>query len=888
MKPGRYKQLAPTVVVLLVMTQIQADGKDLSSLEEARERGARKSSYMSDRRPSLARTSVPKADLDGFRHRVAPLLRDTCLRCHGPDKQKAGFRIDTLDPDLVTGPDGSWWLEVMEVITSGEMPPEDEEVQFSDAGQALVVNWLSQEIQVASQVARVEDGNSSFRRMTRYEYNYSIQDLLGLDYQFAADLPPETKSKDGFLNSSEMLQMTASQFQTYRELARDALRKATVSGDQPGALFLGVSMESLLQRNVAARDAKFDKFRRIFADEPEKLKQTLEREVGRWQGNDDNTHFLEVGSDRRVRSNMGFTTAVNAPRPVPIKPEPPLEFSTVAVVPPGQSLEIQLRDELPDSGAMRVRVFASQHTPEGRPAPEIRLNFGHQSSANSRAEEQVGRDPLSVTALPGDAQIFTWDFPLEEVVRNQFRGVKKLGKVPNPGEFVKVVNASSESHDSIQVRYVEVALNAFEQWPPASHTRILPEVDLSVVEEEAYAQKVLKSFMWRAWRRPVTAEEVEGKMALYKRLRPSTADAQEALIEVMAGILSSSKFLYVGATAGSKNDLALAERLSFFLWSSIPDWELLELAYEGKLRERNTLVAQTRRLLADPRADRFSHHFVRQWLGMDLLDYLQVDEDVYKNQFDEELRSAMLSEPTELFRELLRENHSIVDFLHSDYLVVNERLANHYGIPNVYGSEFRRVALTPGVPRGGLLTQAGLLAMNSDGTDSHPLKRGIWLLESILHDPPPPAPPAVPEVDLSDPEVLKMTLKERMEDHRNSAACHSCHAKIDPWGIAFENFDAVGGWRDTIKGRPVDASGVLYSGDELDGVSGLKRYLLENRQDQFAHAMVHKLCSYALGRPLNFSDRSALERITTQLRQNGDGLETLVILIVISDLFQSV
>ncbi|MEM7602342.1 MAG: DUF1592 domain-containing protein, partial [Verrucomicrobiota bacterium] len=407
------------------------------------------------------------------------------------------------------------------------------------------------------------------------------------------------------------------------------------------------------------------------------------------------------------------------------------------------------------------------------------------------------------------------------------------------------------------------------------------------MEEEAYAGKVLHSFMWKAWRRPARVEEVERKVALYSQLRTSTLDVQEAMIEVIAGILSSPNFLYVGATKGSAKDLALAERLSFFLWNSVPDQELLKLAYAGDLSSSKNLVDQTKRLLNDPRAERFSRHFVRQWLGMDLLDYLQVDEEVYKNQFDEDLRIAMLSEPIELFRELLTENHSIMDFLHGDYVMVNERLANHYGIPNVYGNEFRKVALKPGVPRGGLLTQAGLLAMNSDGTDSHPLKRGIWLLENILHDPPPPAPPAVPEVDLSDPEVLKMTLKERMEDHRNSAACQSCHAKIDPWGIAFENFDAVGQWRDTIKGRPVDASGVLFDEDELDGILGLKLYLLENRQDQFAHAMVHKLSSYALGRPLAFSDRNALDAITTKLRQNGDGLATLIVLIVTSDLFRS-
>jgi hypothetical protein len=203
------------------------------------------------------------------------------------------------------------------------------------------------------------------------------------------------------------------------------------------------------------------------------------------------------------------------------------------------------------------------------------------------------------------------------------------------------------------------------------------------------------------------------------------------------------------------------------------------------------------------------------------------------------------------------------------------------------GNHFRRVRLEPQHRRGGLLTAAGLLAMNSDGKDSHPLKRGIWLLENLLNDPPPPPPPAVPEIDLADPEIAKLTLKQRIEDHRNHAACLSCHAKIDPWGIAFENFDAVGSWRSQINGKPVDASSLLFNKQELDGMDGLKRFLLTNRQDQFARAMVHKLATYALGRPLTFGDRASIDQITADLRKQNDGLATMITLIVTSELFQS-
>jgi hypothetical protein len=219
--------------------------------------------------------------------------------------------------------------------------------------------------------------------------------------------------------------------------------------------------------------------------------------------------------------------------------------------------------------------------------------------------------------------------------------------------------------------------------------------------------------------------------------------------------------------------------------------------------------------------------------------------------------------------------------------VVNERLAQHYGIPNVYGPHFRKVPLVADKHRGGILTSAAMLSMNSDGTDSHPLKRGVWLLERILQDPPPPPPADVPKVDLTDPRILEMTLKERIADHRSKPACISCHSRIDPWGIAFENYDALGAWRTSIKNKPVDATSVLFNKQELAGVDGLKRHLLADRQDQFARAMVHKMSAYALGRPLTFADHADVDELTAKFRKQGDRLADLIHLLVSSNLFHS-
>jgi hypothetical protein len=308
---------------------------------------------------------------------------------------------------------------------------------------------------------------------------------------------------------------------------------------------------------------------------------------------------------------------------------------------------------------------------------------------------------------------------------------------------------------------------------------------------------------------------------------------------------------------------------------------LRKRASSGELADAIILRQEVDRMLQDPRAERFADQFVHQWLDMQLLDFLTL-----KNA-EPELKESMQKEPVAFFHQMLRHDESVLNIIHADYMMADERLAVHCGLPDVRGNSFRRVALNGTQHRGGLLTQSGLMAMNSNGSDSHPLKRGVWLLKSVLNDPPPPPPAAVPIIDLADPEIMKMTLKQRIENHRNQAACFSCHAKIDPWGIAFENYDALGRWRDKVNGVPVDASSLLFNQQELKGVDGLKRFLLQNRQDQFVRAMVHKLATFALGRPLTFSDHADIDGIAADVRQQGDGLATMIRCIVASELFQT-
>lgn len=865
-----------------------------SQFDDLKQQGASQSVYLNqDFR--VAKSKAPKPNLTEFRKRIEPLLKSKCIDCHGADTTEGNIRIDILNPDLQKGPDVSWWLEVLAVLNNGEMPPPDE-VELSDEDRSAIINWLSNEIQVASTVHRAEQGHSSFRRMTRYEYNYTLQDILGLPYDFAKDLPPEAFSEDGFQNSAEMLHMTSIQFDTYRTLARKALQRAIVIGEQPPMLHWGITMKDAAAREWPKQQEQIDKAKEQFKDDPAKLKQELDRLNASFYRPHNNTYYKDLQSGRTAQFNWVYYGARYAFAPQNELRPVPSGFDHVAIIPRGRHLVVELGDQLPDDGILRVRARVSRSDKPDTGIPSLSLEFAWRASNEGRAIIPVSKRDYPIEVGPENAQIYEWHVPLGEIYpRNSVKGVTKMGAMPSPSEYIRFVNNSVAQGD-IHIDYVEVATPVFDQWPPESHRRIFIESDNSS-DESVYAAEILANFMGKAWRRQISDDELERKIQLFNSIRPRCDSFEEAVIEVLATVLSSPNLLYIaGSDNGNKSKSKsawlsnhdLATRLSMLLWSSTPDEQLLHLAETGEITDQVVLEEQVDRLLADPRSRRFSEHFVKQWLDLQILEFLAIDRKV-RPQFDPMLKKAMLEEPTEFFHEVLSKNASVLDFLHADYMVINEKLAVHYGIEDVLGNDFRRVELNDEQvnERGGLLTQAGLLTMNSSGADSHPLKRGIWLLESILNDPPPPPPPAVPEIDLADPEIAKMTLKERIEDHRHHAACMSCHAKIDPWGIAFENFDALGRWRNDVKGQPVDASSTLFNNQTLDGMNGLKSYLLSNRQDQFARALVYKMSTYALGRPLTFGDRSSVDQITADLRKQGDGLATMVKMIVTSELFRS-
>lgn len=402
-----------------------------------------------------------------------------------------------------------------------------------------------------------------------------------------------------------------------------------------------------------------------------------------------------------------------------------------------------------------------------------------------------------------------------------------------------------------------------------SRRRIFIAQPKSADDEEACARKILAALTRRAYRRPVTDADVDRLMPLFQSGRKD-GGFDEGIESALSAILVSREFLFrveedpKGLAPGTPyrvSDLELASRLSFFLWSSIPDDELLDLAERGELGNPEVLEHQTRRMLADSRAESLVNNFAAQWLELRNLDSVTPDGRLFPD-FDDNLRQAMRRETELMFDEVLHKDLSVLELLKSDHTYLNERLAKHYGIPYVYGSRFRRVALGPETHRGGILRDSSILAITSYATRTSPVIRGKFVLANLIGTPPPPPLPNVPSLD-NGVVSEKLPIRERLAAHRDKPACASCHRFIDPPGFALENFDALGRWRDREAGKPVDASGGLPDGSRFVGVDGLEEGLL-NRPDIFTTTMTEKLMTFALGRGIEYYDGPAIRKVVRQ------------------------
>ena len=423
-----------------------------------------------------------------------------------------------------------------------------------------------------------------------------------------------------------------------------------------------------------------------------------------------------------------------------------------------------------------------------------------------------------------------------------------------------------------------------------SRSRIFIAQPKSPGEEETCAKQILSTLMRRAYRRPVSDADLARPMEFFRDGRKE-ANFDAGIEAALSAVLVSREFLFrveqepkglAGKSPYRITDLELASRLSFFLWSSVPDDELLDVAARGQLNQPDVLAKQTRRMLADPRSLSLVSNFASQWLHLRNLDSITPDGRLFPD-FDDNLRQAMRRETELLFEEVLRDDRSVLDLLRTDHTFLNERLAKHYGIPNIYGPRFRRVALGPETPRGGLLRHASVLTVTSYATRTSPVIRGNWILGTLLGTAPPPPPPNVPALE-DNAVSASLPVRERLAQHRANAACASCHDLMDPVGFALENFDALGRWRTLEEGKPVDASGGFPDGAKFTGVAGLEQALL-NRPELFASTLTEKLLTFALGRGVESFDAPAVRQVVRDAKTDNHRFSAIVLGIVKSTPF---
>ena len=517
-----------------------------------------------------------------------------------------------------------------------------------------------------------------------------------------------------------------------------------------------------------------------------------------------------------------------------------------------QSLEARTAD-LEDAAADMdpvIRVFAGTRTDDGM-------------------DYRTFAEPQVVTAPEGSPETYTFygrleNLPVPEPESGDteiLSGFLLLGLWND-----HLVKERGATGPPLLVESIEVEAPYIESWPPASHRAIFVESDHED-DEDVYAREVIAIFLGRAFRRPASEETVDRYHEFWRSARPEFKTFEESIREVFVAALCSPRFLYLAEPArvsdGNVDALgpdqyALATRLAYFLWNSPPDERLMELAASGELSD--TLDTECDRLLDDPRSKRFIESFAHEWLRMDRLEDMRVDPGAYP-AFTRFVKRDMRTETLAFVEHVFRENLPAMTLIDSDFALLNQNLAEFYGIEGVTGPEFRVVDLPRERGRGGLLSQGAFLVGHSDGVHPHPVKRAVWVKEKILGDAPPPPPPNVPDLDPTAPGFQDLTLKEQLEKHRDSASCRDCHAGIDPYGIAFERYGASGLLEDERKGRPVDTTTVLPDGTAIDGVAALKRHLIENESGDVAAALIEHLFAYALGRNVSFTDDELLEEI---------------------------
>jgi len=765
-----------------------------------------------------------------FENAILPLLSQYCYGCHG-EKKKGGLDLRIYQDRASVVKDKQVFEKVMKNLQAHEMPPE-KKPQPSPDERDLIAGWIESEI-FQCDCAHPDPGRVTLRRLNRAEYNNTVRDLLGIGFKPADDFPADDVGY-GFDNIGDVLSLPPILLEKYMAAAGKIVDVAIVTDFTP-------------KPPIKHFDAV-----------------TL----------DGSAPGGPTGDNMRLLSREGDIHAT-------------CEFPREAEY------------------VLRARAYGEQAGPD--PA---RMAFSIDGKEIKR---------FDVTAVQSGPAIYE--------TRILLTPGKKQFSAAYLNNYVNKQDPDPTKRDrNLVIDYLEVVAptNQIERPPlPESHRRVFICQPRPGQEREC-AREIMSKFTRRAYRRPATSEEIERLVNLAERVRQEEKSFERGIQVALQAVLVSPHFLFRGdllsepagdqaspptaqqsahenkksggkrSTASARaparssftprpiSDYALASRLSYFLWSSMPDEQLFSEAERGTLRKN--LEVEVKRMLKDRKSKALVENFADQWLQIRNLSQIAPDKQTFPD-FDEELRTAMQQE-TELFFEfILREDRSVLEFVDANYTFVNERLARHYGMSAIKGGGFQRVSLK-GTQRGGVLTHASVLAITSNPTRTSPVKRGKWVLENILGTPPPPPPPDVPELKEGKDAVLTGSLRQRMEQHRGNALCASCHARMDPIGFGFENYDGIGVWREKDGTFAIDPAGQLVSGESFRGPRELKEILLKRKRADFVRCLSEKMLTYALGRGLEYYDRCAVDEIAKGLAKNRYKFSSLVLEIARSTPFQ--
>jgi mono/diheme cytochrome c family protein len=787
---------------------------------------------------------------------VRAVFEKHCFECHDADTKKGGLQLDTLAPEFGNTTGFNQWERVFDKVARGEMPPK-KKARPAPAETKAVTDWLRRNLHTASAARQAAEGRVVYRRLNRVEYENTIHELLAIKTPLK-EMLPEDSTAHGFDNVGAALDVSS------------------------------ILMERYLEAADAAIDAALARV----------LKPTTSKQ--RFSYLDDTNLLNQLEGKTILKRDDALVMFASGYMPTGIR-----------------------RFRAPVDGEYRVRVSAYAYQSD---KPVILAAYGGDIIANRGEVHTAG----FFDALPNKPTV------IEFTDRISRYGTFKVAPFRmEAGELARRTGASEYKGPGLAVQWVEIEGPLGEAWPPESRKRLfgdLPVVPADANSERMFAraeqdpqrsdylmrqikwtvksaqpqvdaEKLLRSFLPRALRRPVTDPEVQPYLALVKARLAQGYLFDEAMRVGFKAILSSPEFLYLKEAPGKLDDYALASRLSYFLWSTMPDAELLAAAKQKTLSKPETLRAQTERLLKSPKARAFTENFLGQWLDLRQIDFTTPDRRLYP-EFDELLRRSMVRETELFFEEMLKADLSVQNFIHSDFSMLNEQLAAHYGIRGVTGQEFRKVSLPPTSHRGGVLTHGSVLKVTANGTTTSPVIRGKWVLERIMGLPPDPPPK---DVGAIEPDIRgAKTIREQLDRHRNTEACASCHTKIDPPGFALENFDVIGGWREFYRsageGKPiqgeingrrfgyrqgpnVDASFITADGKPFKNIDEFKALLLRDKE-QIARCVTEKLLTYGTGAGIQFADRAAVDDIVQRVKAKNYGLRSIVHEVVESKAFR--